>query len=80
MTIFEFDDLHEAEKHEALWQHGYIIGARIEGDYKIMLYRLFSFYVELYHNLQNKILKRIKSFSNIRLGYLYNDIDLKSAV
>ena len=79
MTIFEFDDLHEAEKHETLWQHGYIIGDRIEGDYKIILYQLFSFYVELYYNLQNKLLKRIGSFSNIRLQYLYNEIDLKSA-
>lgn len=52
------------EQHEAIWEHGVHIGERIEGEYKIILYQLFSFYAELYYHMEYNVLRRLRSFSS----------------
>ena len=62
ISIREYNDLHEADQHEAIWQHGCMMGKRIEGGYEVIQYSLFGFYVELYYDILHNILKQLKSF------------------
>ncbi len=43
MTLYEYNGLDEAEQHEALWEHGVLVGNRVEGEYKIILYQINFF-------------------------------------
>ncbi len=72
MTLYEFNSLDETGQHEAVWYNGVMVGDRIEGEHKIILYQLFSFYVELFYNADHKVLQRLKSLSNTELldGYI----------
>ncbi len=66
------------------WEHGVHIGERVEGEHKIILYQMFSFYVELYYHMEFNVLRRLKSFSSVELLDAYinqfdlNDIDFLS--
>ena len=62
MTLYEYNSLDEAEQHEAIWDYGEMIGDRLEGEYRILLYQLFGFYVELYYHIEHNVLKKLKSF------------------
>lgn len=64
MTIYEYNHLEEGEKLEAIWEHGEMVGDTIVGEYKIDLYKVFYFYVELYYHMENNVLIRLRSFSN----------------
>ncbi len=78
MTLYHYNDLDEAEQPEAIWEHGVMIGDRNEGEYKIILYQLFSFYVELYYHIEHNVLKRLRSFSSTEcLDAYINQFDLK---
>jgi len=61
LTIVEFHGLPEAEQFNIIWQHGFMMGKKTEGDYEITLFSLFSFYVELYYNLKVNFFKEIKA-------------------
>ena len=65
MTIDQFYDLDEMERHEALWEHGVIIGDRIDNEHKIILYQVFSFYVELYYHIANNALRKLTAFDEL---------------
>lgn len=52
------------EQAEVIWDHGAHIGERIEGEHKIILYQIFSFYVELYYHMEYNVLRRLRSFSS----------------
>ena len=64
MTLYEYNQLDEAEQHEALWEHSVMVGDRVEGEHKIILYQIFSFYVELYYLVETNALRRLRSFSS----------------
>jgi hypothetical protein len=65
ITISEYNNLDEAEQYEAIWQHGFMIGKKFEGEYEITLFRLFSFYVEAYYSMALEALIWLKVISNI---------------
>ncbi len=67
MTLYQYNALDECEQHEAIWDNGVHIGERIEGEYKIILYQLFSFYVELRYHMEQNVLKGLRSFNNTEL-------------
>lgn len=64
MTLYQFNDLDELEQHEAVWNNGVMVGDRIDGVHRIVLYQLFSFYVELYYHMEFNVLRRLRSFSS----------------
>lgn len=72
MTLYEFNSLDETEQHEAVWNHGVMVGDRIEGEHKIILYQLFSFYVELFYHVEHNVIRKLRSFSDTLLldGYI----------
>ena len=51
--------------HEAIWDDGVHSGERVEGEHKIILYRIFSFYVELYYHMEFNVLRKLRSFSSV---------------
>jgi len=64
MTLYEYNQLDELEQHETVWDHAVMIGDRIDGEHKVVLYQLFSFYVELYYHQEYNVLRRLRSFSD----------------
>ena len=67
MTLYSFNKLDEIEQHEVIWADGVNIGERNDGEHKVVLYQLYSFYVELYYHIEYDVLRRLKSFSNTAL-------------
>lgn len=79
MTLYQFNALDETEQHEAVWNNGVHVGDRVEGECKIILYQLFSFYVEIYYHTEFNALRRLRSFSSTQcLDTYISDINLKS--
>ena len=78
MTLYQFNTLHQAEQHEALWKHGTLLGDKIKDGYKIVLYSIFYFYVEIYFHIKDDTLKRLISFlpTNNRLDAYLKQFDL----
>jgi len=64
MTLYQFNDLDELEQFEELWENGVHIGERQEDKYRIVLYQLHSFYVELFYHIEHNVLHRLRSFSS----------------
>ncbi|MBC7914847.1 MAG: hypothetical protein H7Y07_12075 [Pyrinomonadaceae bacterium] len=55
MTLNKFLTLDEAEKAIMMWE-GVYIGYRKEGEFRVALYSLEKFFVEVFYNIQeNKI-------------------------
>ena len=65
MTLYDYSELNEVEQHEVLWDHGVMVGDRNDDQHNIILYQIFSFYVELYYNPDYDVLKRLRSFSRL---------------
>jgi hypothetical protein len=75
LTLYDFNALNDTAKSEAVFQSGTFIDNREEEGLKIQLYRLNSFYVEVFYDgAENKIV-RYHAFSSIsQLGaYLKNN-------
>ena len=71
MTIGQYDALDQVGQHEAIWEHGFMIGKRVEGEYEITIYSVFAFYVELYYHVKLLILERLKTSSKVESLYAY---------
>ncbi|MDQ6763269.1 MAG: hypothetical protein M3015_11660 [Bacteroidota bacterium] len=79
MTLYEFNQLNDPEKAEAVWD-GTLIGDRTDNIFNILLYQIDSFYVEVYYQKRRNIIKWIRSFSSTDqlLPYLEKmDLDIK---
>ena len=63
MTIYQFNSLSEMEQIEIIWKVP-AIDQRFENGYKIFLFQVYSFYVELYHHLERDATERLRSFSS----------------
>ena len=74
MTLYEYKALDECEQHEAIWDNGVHIGERKEGEYLVILYQLFSFYVEVRYHMRDNVLKGLRSFSSTEQLKPYLDI------
>ena len=68
MTIEHFNTLDEKDQNKAVWK-GMCLGYREEREYKIITYKVFDFYVELYYHIEHNALKKINAIS-----YLTKDI------
>ena len=73
MTLYEFNALDETEQHEVVWNDGVMVGDRMEGEHRIVLYQIFSFYVELFYHTEYNVLRRLRSFSSTECLDAYID-------
>lgn len=65
MTLYEYNQLNESEQYETVWNHGVVVGNRINGKHRIILYQIFSFYVEFHYHIECNELIRLTGFSDI---------------
>ena len=78
MTLYEYNKLNESEQYQTMWGHGVVVADRIKGEQKVILYQIFSFYVELYYHIEYNTLIRLKSFSGVEYLDVYiQQLDLK---
>ena len=61
MTIYEFNSLSEMEQIEIIWKVP-AVAERFEDGYKIFLFQVDSFYVELYHHVVRDATERLRTF------------------
>ncbi|KAF0198409.1 MAG: hypothetical protein FD166_1462 [Bacteroidetes bacterium] len=64
MELYEFNALDIDSKVILLAKNGVYLLNRVEGNYLINLYTLYSFYVELWYINETEELETIKTFKN----------------
>ena len=62
MTLYEFRALDLHKQAETVWEQGVFVAKREEGAYKLMLYQLPSFYVEVWYLPVNNKIDGLRSF------------------
>jgi hypothetical protein len=66
MTLYEFKTLSDFEQAEAVW-NGTFIAHREDGFFRVLLYQIDSFYVEVYYHKTANVILRFRSFTTTRL-------------
>ncbi len=73
MTLYDFNLLHEEEKYNTLWKKGTYLTSMLEPPYKVNLYAIDLFFVEVYYSHKaNKIIQFISFINGNRLDRYYN--------
>jgi hypothetical protein len=65
MTLYQFNVLTENEKTAIVWNEGHFVGDRKENNFSILLYQVWSFYVEFHYNGKDNKISRLRSFSSV---------------
>ncbi len=73
MQLYEFVVLDNLGKVDALWNHGALIGERMDCMYRIFLYQIDSFYVEVFCTLDRNTLSNIDCFTDMNRLHPYLD-------
>ena len=77
MTIDDFNCMDSLAKTEWLTMEGIFLGTRKDGCFRISLYQVDQFYVELYYHISQKCYISIRSFAEVGdLGPYLDDIDI----
>jgi hypothetical protein len=77
MTFQQYKVLSLGEQKMVLWLAGDFVIDRMEGIYSILLYQVYSFYVEVWFEAKKNKIEKIASFSNMkRLEPYLNKIDI----
>jgi hypothetical protein len=81
IPLHQFNGFTAEEKLYILDLHGtYLETYRMEGCYKVALFSIFNYYVELWHNLSTDELENAKAFiSYKRLDAFLNEINIAPA-
>ena len=66
MTLSKFESLLINDQYSAVWEYGVHVGERIEEDHKLILYQIFSFYVEIHYSVEDNNITTLQSFSNVK--------------
>jgi len=69
-----FRNLHLPTKAEVLWEHGKIVSERKLVSHIVTLYSVFTFYAEVYCDLDFNIIEDIRVLSNEEFEELYRDV------
>jgi hypothetical protein len=62
MTLYEFNMLDLGDKYQTTWDLGLHIDSVITEEFRINLYAINKFYVEVYYNPESNKIEGIKSF------------------
>ena len=81
ITRTEFDFLPAVEKAHTVFEFGEELDNRIHEEFKIKLYLVSDFYVELWYNIKNVRITKLESLSEEEVVDLYGeDIDISGAL
>lgn len=76
MTLYQFNSLDEMQQQDAIWE-GVHIGDREDEEYKIQLYQIDAFYVEVFYHEEHNVIKRYRAFSSLdQLGPYLDQIEI----
>jgi len=65
LTLYQYNLLPETERPALLWEDGVFLDlSRIEDGFKIMLYALYSFYVEVWYSQEDNKITMLRSFNS----------------
>jgi len=67
ITLDQFDSLPNVKKGTIIFNDAEFIAERKEGVLTILLYQLYSFYVEVYYQQDLNEIQKIRTFSNTEL-------------
>ncbi|HVG40813.1 MAG TPA: hypothetical protein VM888_04300 [Chitinophagaceae bacterium] len=62
MRLHQFKRLDKEEQGNTLWDKGVLLGIRREGEYKVLLYGIDGFYVEVFYCQKTSQVVELKSF------------------
>ena len=62
MTLYEYNGLDVEQRAEILWDKGVYLATRQEKEFRILLYQIDGFYVEVWYNTNKNAISRLKSF------------------
>lgn len=66
MTLYKYNLLNEQEQSITLWLQGEFIADRREHNYSILLYQIYSFYVEVWYEGKKNEIYKFRCFSSIQ--------------
>ena len=61
---YEFKMLSDTDQQAYLWTNAIYIGNRVIGEYKVNLYTVSDFFVEVYYDGANNVISHLKTFKN----------------
>lgn len=64
LTLYDFNGMDEAGQADAVFTEGVFVDDREEDGLKVQLYRLDSFYVEVYYDPVGNEITRYRSFKS----------------
>lgn len=64
LALYDFNGMDENPKGEAVFKEGVYVGDRDQDGLKVQLYRLDSFYVEVFYDLKGNKITRYRSFKS----------------
>jgi hypothetical protein len=74
-TLYQFNALSDTNKIALLEDNGaYLDLSRIEGVYKVGLFALGSFYVEVFYNKQSDHIQKLNAFSSLKRLDVYLEL------
>ena len=66
-TLYQFNLLPEKDKPVLLWQDGVFLDrSREENGFKIVLYALYSFYVEVWYKVDENEIVKLRTFKSLK--------------
>ena len=81
LGLYEYNALPEVDKANICWNEGTYLTLRTEGQYKINLYSLYNFFVEMWYDpVENKITKLRTFSSRHQLGDYLDNLDIEKLI
>ena len=81
MKLMHFQSLSQSTQREVARKKGVLLFKKQCADFKVLLYQLHSFYIELYFHPSSNKATLVKSFSSVdELEPYLNDIQLPSFI
>ncbi len=72
MTFQQFIDLDEMEQQEAIWD-GKFVADTEDDEHKILLYKIDSFYVEVYLHKEFNVIRKYKPLASVLASAIYKN-------
>jgi len=70
VTLYQFKLLSEPEQYNTVWEKGILVDTRITAQYKFLLYKVGTFYVEIQYSSESNKIIGLECFVNLSTDYL----------
>ena len=62
MSYYQFDLLDDRMKGQFIWKHGICVAERFYKCFKVYLFQIHNYYVEVYFNMDFQAIQYVRSF------------------